>query len=97
MAPEWVSRIAMPFRTHAFGALALLAAVVTTSACTPDTEDLLESLHDQSHAAEATGRPCPGLAGDVAWRGLPPSSSTSSGGRAAAIPPRSTRPAAPWA
>ena len=72
MAPEWVSHAAMPFRNRAFGALALLAAVVATSACTPDTEELLAWLHDQSQAAEANGQPCPELAGDLAWRGLPP-------------------------
>ncbi len=62
----------MPFRTRVLGALALLAAVVATSACTPETEALLAWLHDQSQAAEAAGRPCPELAGDLAWRGLPP-------------------------
>ena len=53
MAPEWVSHAAMPFRNRAFGALALLAAVVATSACTPDTEELLAWLHDQSQAGIA--------------------------------------------
>ena len=62
----------MPFRNRAFGALALLMAVVATSACTPETEALLAWLHDQSQAAEAAGQPCPELAGDLAWRGLPP-------------------------
>ena len=62
----------MPLRTRVLGALALLAAVVATSACTPETEALLAWLHDQSQAAEAAGHPCPDLAGDLAWRGLPP-------------------------
>ena len=62
----------MPLRTRVLGALALLAAVVATSACTPETEALLAWLHDQSQAAEAAGQPCPELAGDLAWRGLPP-------------------------
>jgi soluble lytic murein transglycosylase-like protein len=62
----------MSLRSRAVGALALLAAVVGTSACSPETEALLGWLHDQGHAAEASGLPCPELAGDLAWRGLPP-------------------------
>jgi soluble lytic murein transglycosylase-like protein len=71
MATKWVPGAAMPFRTRALGALALLMSVAATSACTPDTEALLAWLHDQSQTAEASGQPCPELAGDLAWRGLP--------------------------
>ena len=62
----------MPFRNRVIGALVLLTVVIGTSACTPDTEAFLAWLQGQSQAAEASGQPCPELAGDVAWRGLPP-------------------------
>src|SRR5262245_25148149 len=61
----------MSVRTRVIGALALLAAVLMTSACTPETEALLTWLQDQGEAAEAAGQPCADLAGDLVWRGLP--------------------------
>jgi soluble lytic murein transglycosylase-like protein len=61
----------MSVRTRVIGALAVLGAVLMTSACTPETEALLAWLHEQGEAAEAAGQPCAELAGDLAWRGLP--------------------------
>ena len=54
-----------------FRPVALAAAILTLTACTPDVDNLLAWITTEEQTASAEGQPCPIYADDLAWRGLP--------------------------